>query len=288
MGNLGSVPIKRIDFAGVVFRSAMLDVEFVQLSDDGRLRDHNEDYLGYFQPSSPAQSRSHGWLFALADGVGGHDQGEVASKTAVDEMIAQFRSAPSGEPLGMLLPRLIQHANQLVYATGRSASPGGTAMASTIVACALRHDRVVVAHVGDSRCYLVRQGQARQITRDHTVSQEQMRMGLMTAKDADSAATRHVLSRALGTEMFVNSDVSELQALAGDILVQCCDGLHNSVTGAEIAAIVSQARELESAGRELIALANERDGSDNISVQIIRARSVERVGMYRGRPYQLR
>ena len=266
----------------------MLDVEFVQMSDDGRLRDHNEDYLGYFQPSSPSQARSHGWLFALADGVGGHDHGEVASKTAVEEMIAQFGSAPSGEPLNMLLPRLVQHANQLVYATGRSASPGGTAMASTIVACALRHDHVVVAHVGDSRCYLVRQGQSRQITRDHTVSQEQVRMGLLTSKDADGASTKHILSRALGNEMFVNSDLSEIQALASDVLVQCCDGLHNSVTGAEIAAVISEAPHLETAARNLIALANERDGSDNISVQLIRVRSVERVGMYRGRPYQLR
>ena len=277
-----------IGIVGVVLRHAMLDLEFAQRSDDGRLRGHNEDYLGYAQPGSPAQARSHGWLFALADGVGGHDRGEVASRVAVEELLAQFQKAPAGEPLPMLLLRLIQHANQVVYATGRSASPGGTAMATTIVACALRHDRIVVAHVGDSRCYLVRQGQARQLTRDHTVSQEQARLGLVTAKDASTASTRHLLSRSLGTEMFVNAEISEHQALPGDVLVLCCDGLHHSVTGADIAETLSQTPDLDQAAQSLIALANERDGSDNISVQLIRVRSVERVGMYRGRPYQLR
>lgn len=264
-----------------------LDVEFAHLSDPGRQRGHNEDCVGHFQPATPAQARTHGWLFALADGVGGQDRGEVASKAAVEDFLAGFRAASASEPLGPLLMRLVQEANQHVYEVGKSSSPGGTAMATTLVACALRFDRVAVAHVGDSRCYLVRRGQGMLLTRDHTVTQEQVRMGLLSAKEAREAPTRHLLSRSLGMDLFVNVETSEHQVLPGDVLVLCCDGLHNSVEGSEIAAVAGNGA-LSAAAERLVALANERDGSDNISVQLIRVRSVERVGMYRGRPYKLR
>jgi protein phosphatase len=161
-------------------------------------------------------------------------------------------------------------------------------MATTIVACALRYDRVVVAHVGDSRCYLVRLGHASALTKDHTVASEHARMGLITSKEAAKASTRHLLSRSLGAELFVNVDTSEHQVLTGDVLVLCSDGLHGSVTGADIAGVVSRVNDLNAAAEKLINLANERDGGDNISVQLIRIRGVERVGMYRGRPYKLR
>jgi protein phosphatase len=161
-------------------------------------------------------------------------------------------------------------------------------MATTIVACALRHDRVVVAHVGDSRCYLIRRGEARLLTRDHTVANEQIRLGLVSSTEAADAATRHMLSRSLGSEMVAKVDVNEHQVLAGDVLVLCSDGLHGSVTAPEMAAIAGHGGDLEASARRLVDIANQRDGSDNISLQIVRVRTVERVGMYRGRPYRLR
>ena len=109
-------------------------------------------------PETPEQARTHGWLFALADGVGGHDDGEVASRAAVEHLTSGFREAPKNEPLGALLTRLVQAANLCVYETGKRASVGGTTMATTIVACALRYDRAAIAHAGDSRCYLIRRG----------------------------------------------------------------------------------------------------------------------------------
>src|ERR1700687_1746402 len=126
----------------------MLNLEFAQLSDPGKSRDHNEDFLGYAEPEAPEQARSHGWLFALADGVGGHDDGEVASHAAVEHLTDGFRKAPKNEALGALLTRLVQSANLCVYETGKRASVGGTPMATTLVACALRYDRVAVAHAG--------------------------------------------------------------------------------------------------------------------------------------------
>jgi len=266
----------------------ILDIEFSALSDPGRQRDHNEDYLGHVKPASAAVGRSHGWFFALADGVGGHDQGEVASKAAIEDLLSGFQAARPGEPHGPLLVRLVQEANQYVYEMGKNASPGGTSMATTIVACALRHDRAVVAHVGDSRCYLVRQRQAKLLTRDHTVAQDQARLGILSQKDAAEASTRHLLSRSLGMDLFVNVETSEHQMLPADVLVLCCDGLYNSLEASEIGAVAGHSGDLNTAAQRLVALANDRDGSDNISVQLIRIRSVERVGMYRGRPYKLR
>jgi serine/threonine protein phosphatase PrpC len=192
MSNLSALPGDSGSHSGGRPSNLALDVEFAQLSDPGKQRDHNEDYLGHVAPTSPAQARSHGWLFVLADGVGGSEKGEIASRAAVEYLTAGFREASASEGLSALLMRLAQEANVEIYQTGRSHSPGGTSMATTLVACAFRYDRVVVAHAGDSRCYLIRQGQARLLTRDHTVAQEQARIGLLTAQEASESSTRHV------------------------------------------------------------------------------------------------
>lgn len=265
----------------------MLELEFAQLSDPGRVRGHNEDYIGSVPPETPEQAQKRGWLFALADGVGGQERGEVASQTAVESLLASFRDATASEGLAALLPRLVQSANLHVYESGRAAGPGGVAMATTIVTCAFRFDRAAVAHVGDSRCYLIRRGEALALTRDHTVVSDQVRLGLLSAREAAEASTRHVLSRSLGTDLFVSVDSSDHQVYPGDILVLCSDGLHGAVKASEIAALTSHGQDLTASAQKLVALANDRDGSDNISVQLIRVRAVERMGMYRGRPYKL-
>ena len=168
------------------------------------------------------------------------------------------------------------------------AGPAGAGMSSTIVVCALRFDRATIAHVGDSRCYLIRNHKARVITQDHTVANEQLRLGVLSKKEAKSVPTRHVLSRSLGSGLFVNVEIDEVQVLAGDVLLQCSDGLHGVVTDEEIAATVCSSDNLETTARELVDSANRQDGGDNVSVQLIRIRSVERMGMYRGRPYKVR
>jgi protein phosphatase len=265
----------------------MLDLEFAQISDPGRVREHNEDYLGHVLPQTPDEARRRGWLFALADGVGGQDRGEVASTTAIEAVVSGFREASGGEALSSLLSRLVQAANTRVFETGLSTGPGGSSMATTIVACVLRFDRAIVAHVGDSRCYLVRSGNAVALTRDHTVSGEQLRLGLISTRESADANTSHLLSRALGNEMFISVEINEHHLYAGDVLVLCSDGLHNSISTTDIVQTAGNGSDLNAAARNLVALANQRDGSDNISVQIIRIRDVERVGMYRGRHYKL-
>jgi protein phosphatase len=160
-------------------------------------------------------------------------------------------------------------------------------MASTLVTCALRYDRAIVSHVGDSRCYLVRQGYAVALTRDHTFSNEQLRIGLVSAREAAGSETSHVLSRALGNDMFISVETSEHQVFAGDLLLLCSDGLHHSVSASDIVEKAAHQADLQQMLDDLVNLAKQRDGTDNISVQLIRVRGVERVGMYRGRHYRL-
>jgi protein phosphatase len=123
-----------------------------------------------------------------------------------------------------------------------------------------------VAHVGDSRCYLIRHGEALQITRDHTVVAEQVRLGLLSAREAAEADTRHLLSRSLGTDLFVNVEIGDRQVHVDDVLLLCSDGLHGPVSASEIGDVVKWNSDLTTAARKLVAVANEKDGGDNVSV----------------------
>ena len=186
-----------------------------------------------------------------------------------------------------LLPRLVQHANAAVHDRTLAPEYRGKKMATTVVACAVRHDQAVISHVGDSRCYLVRKGIAKQITQDHTWVNEQRKMGLITETDMAQSESRHVLIRSLGPEMFVSPDTTALTVQSGDVLVLCSDGVHDELPEPTIASIVSQSKPVDEIAQELVARAVEIDGNDNTTAIVIRIRSVEQVGMYRGRPYRL-
>ena len=199
------------------------------------------------------------WLFALADGVGGQDLGEVASRTAVESLLAGFRRARDGE----------QHCGAAAAAGAGSqhakcsrpewpAGRGGSAMATTLVACALRFDRVVVAHVGDSRCYRIRHGHAEALTRDHTVTNEQVLLGFSPPARRRKRGPATCSAARWETRCSSTSIPHEHQLLPGDVLLLCSDGLHNLVTPPEMADIATRHARLEDAARELVDLANQR------------------------------
>jgi PPM family protein phosphatase len=265
----------------------MLDLVFGQASDPGKVRTNNEDAAGSFQPRSRQEARARGWLFAVADGVGGLEMGEVASAKAIAVVTAGFAEAQEGTSLLGLLPRLIQHANAAVHDEKLQPARRGRSMATTIVCCALRHDQAIVSHVGDSRCYLVRDGHAAAVTRDHTWVNEQRKLGLLSAAAASTSDARHILTRSLGPELFVTADTTSVPVRPGDRLVLCSDGLYSGIGEKEIASLVSQKKEIDEIARELVGYAVEVDGSDNATAQVIAIRAVERVAMYRGRIYTL-
>jgi PPM family protein phosphatase len=265
----------------------MLELEFAQLSDRGRAREGNEDSLGHVIPATPAQVHSHGWLFVLADGMGGHEDGEIASRLAVETMLTGFRKIPKGVMHASLLPRLVQDANHAVYEAGHARHSRGGTMGSTLVACALRFDSAVVSHVGDSRCYLFRNGHGAPLTRDHTVADEQIRLGILSPSEAAEGDGRNLLTRSLGQELFVAADTITVNVVPGDVLLLCSDGLHGLLPDAMIEHLIHVNPALEKAAEALVAAANQAGGHDNVSVQLIRVLAVERMGLYRGRPYRL-
>lgn len=265
----------------------MLDVIFGQASDPGKLRANNEDAMGSFIPRSRQEARSHGWMFVVADGVGGMDLGEVASAKAVAVMTEEFAIAPIGTSLVSLLPHLIQYANAAVRDEGLHPERRGKRMATTVVSCALRYDQATISHVGDSRCYLVRNGKASAVTRDHTLVNEQRKLGLITEAEAAQSEVRRVLARALGMEQFVAADTKTLSLKENDVLVLCSDGLYWGMYDEDIARIVSQEKDVQEIAAELVRYAVEVDGSDNATAQVISIRSVEQMAMYRGRPYRV-
>lgn len=266
----------------------MLDISFGQASDAGKVRSNNEDCMGSFVPDSRHEARARGYLFAVADGVGGSDLGEVASANAIQVVTEEFAQCQAGTLLTGLLPRLVQHANAAVHDCRMQPQYRGKTMATTLVTCALRYDQAVVSHVGDSRCYLVRKGETRQITQDHTLVNQQRKLGLISEEEMAESTSRHVLIKSLGPEMFIAPDTTAVTLQAGDVLILCTDGVHDELPEREMARIVSQTgKPVEEIVGELVARAIEIDGNDNTTAQVIRVRAVEQMGMYRGRPYRL-
>ncbi len=292
--------------------SLMLEIQFGQASDPGRARSGNEDAMGVVAPASAQEAAARGWLFVVADGVGGQDFGDVASACVVAAMTEGFRRAAAAAPLQSLLPNLIQQASRAVVeeglrlaglgASGSGASGLGTAgsgmagpgmagqgrkMGSTVVACALRQDQMLVAHVGDSRCYQVRNGKVTLVTSDHTLVNEQRRMGLISAAEAEGSAVRNVLTRSLGLAGQVEVEVTPLALAQSDVLVLCTDGVYDRTGAAEIARIVSQKKAAQALAQELVEHAVRVDGSDNATAQVIVVHSARPTAMYRGRPYRM-
>jgi protein phosphatase len=196
-------------------------------------------------------------------------------------MIEGFAQAVEGLSPGSLLPRLIQQANEAVHAECLHAKRGERHMATTIVCCALRYDQAIIAHVGDSRCYQVRDGNATLLTRDHTWVSEQRKLGLITAAEAERSESRHVLTRSLGPDLFVTVDTGSVSLKPDDTLVLCTDGLYGGMYSEDIARIASQDKDAEAIAKDLVDYAVEVDGSDNATALVVQVRSIEPMGMYR-------
>jgi protein phosphatase len=197
--------------------------------------------------------------------MGGHLAGEVASKLAVETIIASFR--PNSDPAEGLRQAFIA-ANQRVYQEGR-----GT-MGTTAVAAFFWHNTLYVANVGDSRAYLVREGQIRQLTHDHSLIGDQVAAGLLTAEQARTSTIRNIITRAIGHQFHVEVDLFREPLLSGDTIVLSTDGMHGLLADDEIAAIVSM-HPLDVATRRLVDEANTRGGPDNITVVVAQVDSLE-------------
>jgi serine/threonine protein phosphatase PrpC len=229
-------------------------------SDVGLQRQGNED--NYFVRAP---------LFVVADGMGGAQAGEVASEMAVESF---NRGLPDGDP-GEGLKHLIEEANRRIHARSRESS-GKAGMGTTVTAAHVGEQNVTIAHVGDSRCYLVRDGSLTRLTRDHSLVEELVARGKLTPEQAETHPQRSVITRALGPEGSVQVDIISEPAQAGDLFLVCSDGLTSMVREPNLKPLlVGQNKPLDELGRSLIAAANEAGGRDNITVILFKLEEVQ-------------
>ena len=236
-------------------------------TDVGKTRDHNEDSFGV---GAADQAERLGDLLVVCDGMGGHAAGEVASKIGVETILSIYYGEAS-EDRAHVLEQAFEQANEQIYARGNGS------MGTTGVAALLLHDALHIANVGDSRAYLIRDGEIRQISRDHSFVGDQVAAGLITADQARSSPHRNVITRALGYQSGVTVDLFRWPLQIDDIIVLCSDGLHGLVSDAEIARIAGEAAP-DAAVHQLIDLANSRGGTDNITVAIAQVEQLDWIG----------
>ena len=236
-------------------------------TDKGCVRELNEDSARFVRPSDPAQLAARGALAIVADGMGGHSAGEVASRMAV-ELVSRLYYETKGEA-GAALRHAVEEANRLIHAAAaEDASKEG--MGTTCTALAVRGDQAVAAHVGDSRLYMLRDGQLYQLSEDHSAVMEMVKLGIISKEEARTHEDKNVILRALGTSPEVEVSVIEpFRVGVGDRYLLCSDGLYDLVLDDEIAAALAGAADVHAAGERLIQTAKERGGHDNITVGIV-------------------
>ena len=244
-----------------------LSIIFGAATNVGRVREENQDTHGIFPPGAKEDSLPKGRLFVVADGMGGHKGGRVASELAVKTIGSAYFSDAS-ESVQESLANAIRAANEAVYFAG-SRNPALNGMGTTCVAVVVKGSSVYVAHIGDSRVYHVTRERIVQMTEDHSAVAEMQRKGILTAEEARNHPERSVLYRALGTKLEAEIDVQpELTIRDEEWFVLCSDGLSNMVADSEIHEIVV-AHPPKSACDQLIDLANERGGFDNITAVVV-------------------
>ena len=260
-------------------------VEVFAKSDLGRTRDHNEDKFLVADLTKKSASllpevRRHdigprGTLLVVADGMGGAAAGEVASAMATDTIYAHLMKTWNAEDevtpqrFAYRLKEAVEVANASIHAHAK-AHPEVRGMGTTTTAAGVLNDHLYLTQVGDSRAYLIRGGEAHQLTKDQSLMQRLVEAGELTEEEAAQSERRNIILQALGPDPKVKVDLTHQEVRRGDILVLCSDGLSGQVKKDEIAKIVTAAPNLSSACDQLIALANERGGPDNITVVIAR------------------
>ena len=250
-------------------------------TDVGRVRDHNEDSflvadLSAENPSLQPEVRTHtvgprGTLFMVADGLGGAAAGEIASDLAINTVYEEIRERwvkserTDAQTFAAALKAATDAANAKIY-TYALEHPEHRGLGTTATVAGLLGDTVYVAQVGDSRAYVVRRGDAEQITKDQSLMQRLVEAGELTQEEADRSERRNIILQALGPEPSVRIDLTHQQLRRGDMLVLCTDGLSGLVKREEIAEVVNGTDDLVQACKELIDRANENGGPDNITV----------------------
>ena len=242
--------------------------EICTQTDPGLTRDNNEDSVTF-----DAETR----LCILADGMGGYNAGEIASgmvtafiKSELGRWLAQAGRNANSKEVRRAMEICVENANHSIFNAANS-NPQYSGMGTTLVVGVFQNTRLMLGHIGDSRCYRWRAGQLQQLTKDHSLLQEQLDAGLITPEQALTSLNKNLVTRAVGVEDAVLLEVNEHRVELGDIYLMCSDGLSDMISHEAIAAILLRARSLDQTARELVIAANEGGGRDNISVLLAQA-----------------
>jgi PPM family protein phosphatase len=251
-------------------------IEVSSQSDVGCVRNNNEDSFGYWEPEDDRQFLRKGRLAVVADGMGGYEGGQEASRLAVETLVASYRDFGGDDPQAALIEGLQaahEQIRQYSFAHPELQGMGTTCTAAAIVrgAHGAQYDALYYVHVGDTRLYLIRDGQITRVTRDHSYVGRLVESGMISPEEAEHHPQRNILTAALGTnpDLIMDSPGRPEPLRPEDVLLICSDGLWGQVRDPEILSAVDN-QSAEKACRELIQLARERGGPDNITVEILR------------------
>jgi serine/threonine protein phosphatase PrpC len=268
---------------------AKVSIDIVGLTDQGQVRTNNEDAV-WVDPELG--------LLIVADGMGGHKAGEVASGMAVTTVHDNFKQLAKAQNAGEILDKrfsqdtnrlgfCLKMANQMIFEAAKR-YPQDSGMGTTCTAVVVKDDRLSVAHVGDTRCYLIRRGELEQLTEDHSLVTEQIKHGLIGKDDEAARLNQNILTRSLGTEAQVRIDLDEHPLFPGDVLLLCSDGLGKELSDGQVLQTAMETPEPQNLAKRLIEMANAAGGRDNITVAVGRVNKktgfADRIkGLFRGR-----
>lgn len=230
------------------------------LSDVGKVRKLNEDYVSFYEGNDFC-------LYIIADGMGGHNAGEVASKIAVETTIEYIKSIDILDDMEDNLSHGIDMANKKIFKLSRS-SKELSGMGTTITACLVKDNKMITANVGDSSCYIVKKDRVIKVTKDHSLVQQLIDEGSITEEEAAIHPNKNIITRALGTNFSVEVDIFEVNLENVNRVIMCTDGLSNQVRVEEMYDIIMKNKDNKSACEQLVDLSKLRGGKDNISVII--------------------
>jgi PPM family protein phosphatase len=250
-----------------------MNYEFCMRTDPGLARDNNEDSVAFDESVR---------LAILADGMGGYNAGEIASgmattfiKSELGRWLSQAGRSANAREVRRAMEICVDNANRSIFNAANS-NPQYSGMGTTLVLGVFQDGRIVMGHIGDSRCYRLREGELSQITKDHSLLQEQMDAGLITAEQAATSTNKNLVTRALGVEDAVLLEVNEHRVEPGDLFLMCSDGLSDMLDDEGIAKLLAAETTLEQKAAQLVDAANANGGRDNISVLLAQANSGSR------------
>ena len=244
----------------------------------GKVRENNEDKMEFFIPEEESLLQKKGAVFIVADGMGGHNAGQIAAELAVQTFLRSYLKSDTNSIL-QAIKGAVEEANKLIWTIAQAISER-EGMGCTFTLAVVQEDNLYLAHIGDSRLYLIRDGEAKQLSEDHTWVAEQVKKGILSEEEASLSPFRNLLTRSLGTKLNIEIDLAQYPLESGDIILLCTDGFYEYIEPEEM--VKELEKDISQGIFNLTELAEERGGKDNITALAVRVYREEEKKKRRG------